>query len=277
MTSTHTADLRTADAAGLRALRESQPLPFWLDSARRRRRSRRWPAPTPATSPWSAPASAVSGRRWPAKEQDPATDVVVLEAGRVAGQATGRNGGICMASLTHGLSQGAELFPRENVRLAELGLENLGAIERTVSDLGIGCGWERTGELEIASFQWQLEGLRAVREEHERDGIPHTWLDGEELRAEIRSPTYLGGLWHHDSAILDPARLAWGLARACRERGVRFYERTPVAGLARGPAGWNCARRGARCARVAPCSPPTLSRRCSSGCASTSSPSTTTR
>ena len=52
---------------------------------------------------------------------------VILEAGRVAGQATGRNGGICMASLTHGLSQGAELFPRENARLAELGLENLPA------------------------------------------------------------------------------------------------------------------------------------------------------
>ena len=79
---------------------------------------------------------------------------------------------------------------------------------------------------------------------------PGTWLDGEELRAEIHSPTYLAGFWHHDSAILDPARLAWGLARACEERGVRIYEGTPVTGArARPAAAWSCARRGARRAR----------------------------
>jgi len=233
MTSTSTIDPGTADAAALRSLSGSQPLPFWLDSGQA-------PAPQPALAGADTCDLAVVGAGFSglwaallAKEQDPAADVVVLEAGRVAGQATGRNGGICMASLTHGLSQGAELFPRENARLAELGLENLDAIEHTIAELGIECGFERTGELEIASSQWQLDGLREVREEHERDGVPHTWLDGEELRAEIHSPTYLGGLWHHDSALLDPARLAWGLARACRERGVRFYERTPVTRLSR--------------------------------------------
>ena len=104
-------------------------------------------------------------------------------------------------------------------------------------ELGIDCGWEPSGELEIASSPWQVDDLRELYEQHAAAGIPSTWLDGDELRAEIKSPTYHAGFWHHDAAILDPARLAWGLARACEERGVRIYERTPVTSLDRAAGG----------------------------------------
>jgi glycine/D-amino acid oxidase-like deaminating enzyme len=234
--------------AALRSLRDTRPAPYWLDSAQA-------PASRPALAGATSCDLAVVGAGFTglwtallAKEQDPGLDVVVIEAGGAGSQASGRNGGICMASLTHGFSQGAELFPEENARLVELGDENLGAIERTISDLGIDCGWERTGEMEVATAPWQMGGLREAYEEGVSAGVPGTWLDGEELRAEIRSPTYLAGHWHHDSAILDPARLAWGLARACEQRGVRIYEGTPVTSLGRVPGGvglrtpWGVAR-----------------------------------
>jgi glycine/D-amino acid oxidase-like deaminating enzyme len=82
-----------------------------------------------------------------------------------------------------------------------------------------------------------VDGLRQHFDHCAAAGVPGVWLDGEALRDEIRSPTYLAGHWHHDAAILDPARLAWGLARACEERGVRIYEGTPVTALARSGAG----------------------------------------
>ena len=102
--------------------------------------------------------------------------------------------------------------------------------------------------MEIATAPWQVDGLREQYEQAQAAGVSGTWLDGEELRAEIHSPTYLAGHWHHDSAILDPARLAWGLARACEERGVRIFEGTPVTSLGRVPGGvglvapWGVAR-----------------------------------
>jgi glycine/D-amino acid oxidase-like deaminating enzyme len=53
------------------------------------------------------------------------------------------------------------------------------------------------------------------------------------VRAQVASPSYHGGLWIHDrTAIVNPARLAWGLRRACLEAGVRIYEDTAVTGLA---------------------------------------------
>lgn len=224
-------------AAVLRSLRETCLASYWLDDPAA-------PAARPALTAVESCDLAVVGAGFSglwsallAKEQDPATDVVVLEAGAVGGQASGRNGGICMASLTHGFSRGQELFPAENARLIRLGDENLAAIESAVGGLSIDCGWERTGEMDVATAPWQVVGLREHFDQCVAAGVPGVWLDGEALRDEIRSPTYLAGHWHHDAAILDPARLAWGLARACEEQGVRIHEGTPVTALARSGAG----------------------------------------
>jgi glycine/D-amino acid oxidase-like deaminating enzyme len=41
----------------------------------------------------------------------------------------------------------------------------------------------------------------------------------------VHSPTYSGGLWRKDrAALVDPARLAWGLKTAAESLGVRIYE-----------------------------------------------------
>ncbi len=63
-------------------------------------------------------------------------------------------------------------------------------------------------------------------------------LDAAETQALVRSPTYLGGLLHPTgTAMVEPARLAWGLRAACLSLGVRIHEETPVTGLARSGAG----------------------------------------
>ena len=225
------------DARALDALRDAQPTPFWLDQPGA-------PAPSAALTGADDCDLAIVGAGFTglwaalqAKERDPGADVVVVDAGVIAGQASGRNGGICMASLTHGVGRGAELFPGEQARLVELGMENLAAIEQTVTKYGIDCGWERSGELDIASAPWQIECLAEERDHYARVGLGHEWLEREALQAEIHSPTYEAGLWHHDAAILDPARLAWGLARACAAQGVRFYAHTPVTELRRAATG----------------------------------------
>jgi glycine/D-amino acid oxidase-like deaminating enzyme len=67
-----------------------------------------------------------------AAERCPAADIALLE-GRSAGwAASGRNGGFCSASLTHGLANGLARFPDEMATLVRLGQENLDEIAATV-------------------------------------------------------------------------------------------------------------------------------------------------
>src|ERR1017187_1108658 len=156
---------------------------------------------------------------WPgllAKERDPSRDVVLVEGRRIAWGGTGRNGGFCAASLTHGLGNGLERFPGEIGKLDQLGRRNLDEIEAAVVRHGIDCDFARTGELAVATQHWQLAGLRQTAEAARDLGGSPVLLNTAQVRAQVSSPTYLGGLWDTDGcAIVDPARLAWGLRRAC--------------------------------------------------------------
>ena len=51
------------------------------------------------------------------------------------------------------------------------------------------------------------------------------FLDRDEVRAELDSPTYLAGVLDtEETALVDPARLAWGLADAAESLGVSIAE-----------------------------------------------------
>jgi glycine/D-amino acid oxidase-like deaminating enzyme len=164
-----------------------------------------------------------------AKERDPSRDVVLLESRQVGWAASGRNGGFCSSSLTHGLRNGLDRFADEMALLERLGRENLDAIEKTLVSHGIDCGWERTGELTVATAPWQLDELRELPGLAAPFGAHLELLDHDQVRSRVHSPTYLGGILDADgTAMVDPARLAWGLRAACLRLGVRIYEGTPV-------------------------------------------------
>ena len=59
---------------------------------------------------------------------------MLLEGRTIGWAASGRNGGFCAASLTHGLRNGLDRFPDELATLERLGRENLDGIEKAVVD-----------------------------------------------------------------------------------------------------------------------------------------------
>ncbi len=174
-----------------------------------------------------------------AKERDPDREVLLLEAETCGHAASGRNGGFCEASLTHGFGNGLARWPEELDLLINLGRENLDAIERAVEEHAIDCDFLRSGSLAVATRAHQVGPLREEFAQTRSRGLGTTWLEADRLRARVDSPTFLAGVHDPDSAILEPARLAWGLREACLRLGVRIAEQTPVTGLrARaGPAG----------------------------------------
>ncbi len=234
---------RRRQEAGLspapRALEGACPKPFWLDRADA-------PEPAPPLAGQEQADLAVIGGGFSglwtallAKERDPGRNVVLAEGRRIAWGGSGRNGGFCAASITHGLANGLERFPGEIGTLERMGRENLDQIERSVARYGIDCDFARTGELAVATEPWQLDGLAEAARHAGRLGLRRRLLDAGQVRSELDSPTFLGGLWDPDGcATVDPARLAWGLRRACLDAGVRIYEHTPVTAIeasGRGP------------------------------------------
>jgi glycine/D-amino acid oxidase-like deaminating enzyme len=158
-----------------------------------------------------------------AKERHPELDVVLLEADRIGGAASGRNGGFCEASITHGEENALQRWPEEVEQLRALGEQNLDELEATLRRYRIDCDFERSGVLVVAVEPHQAEQLRA--QEH---------LSQEEVQAEVRSPTYLAGAWEREGcALVHPGKLVVGLTRVAAELGVRIFEQSPAKDLAR--------------------------------------------
>ncbi len=217
------------------ALADVVPEPFWLD------RPDRPPARPSLDGDTSADLVIVGAGYtglWTAlraKDRDPSRDVLVIDADRVGGAASGRNGGFCSASLTHGEENGRTRWPDEEAVLLRLGRENLAGLQDDVSRHGIDARLEATGELTVATEAHQVSWLApGPAGADEVDDVVH--LDRDAVRAEVASPTYLAGRWDRRGTVLvDPARLAWGLADACERAGVRIVEGTEVLGLGRSP------------------------------------------
>jgi glycine/D-amino acid oxidase-like deaminating enzyme len=221
------------------SLSDARPLAYWLDDPGR-------PGALPAlTGDERCDLLVVGGGYsglWTAllaKERDPGRDVVLIEGHEVGWAASGRNGGFCAASLTHGLANGLERWPDEIGKLEELGARNLDAIEAAVARYSLDCDFERTGEIDVATQPHQLDELRERHRRAEGPGLGGLeFLDRDQVRSRVDSPTFLGGLLDRRGvAVLHPAKLVWGLKEACLGLGVRIHEHTRGLELARSGAG----------------------------------------
>jgi glycine/D-amino acid oxidase-like deaminating enzyme len=224
--------------AHLEALADAEPYPYWYDDVDEPDSNRT------LVRTESCDLCVVGGGYtglWTAiiaKERDPSRDVVLIEGDTVGWGASGRNGGFMEASLTHGIANGQARFPKELPALEELGLENLDAIERTIRDHDIDCDYERTGVIDVATNPHFVHELADDYRQLAALGQDVELLDREGMQAQVHSPTYHGGLWRKGrAAIVDPARLAWGLKAVAEGLGVRIYEHTKATSLERDGVG----------------------------------------
>ncbi|MGF0313793.1 NAD(P)/FAD-dependent oxidoreductase [Rhodococcus sp. IEGM1428] len=228
-----------------RALRGSRHKAFWLDDVEP---ASSYPALTTAAT---ADLVVIGGGYlglWTAllaKRENPALDVLLLEGETLGWAASGRNGGFCEASVTHGEENGRSRWPTEYDSLHRLGTENLDEFERDVHELRLDCQWERTGTLTAAVEQHQLPWLDEIGAAMTAEGV----------RREIDSPLFLGGVWERDHcALVHPAKLVKELARVAVGLGVRIHEHSRVVGLdtpRTGRATVSTARSVVSCDRIA--------------------------
>ena len=227
--------MATIDPYVLKHLSHMQPQLYWLDEDPLE------PQPNPTligdvTTDLCIVGAGYTGL-WTAllaKEQNPDREVVVVEQRETGAGASGRNGGFCSSSLTHGFTNGYSRFKDEMQIIERLGRENMDGIEETIARYEIDCGWERTGELRVAVEEWHTKDFAEEAALRNSYGDHVEVLSKEEVFKRVKSPLYKGALWDPDgTALVDPARLVWGLERACLKLGVRIFENSKVEWLER--------------------------------------------
>ena len=129
--------------------------------------------------------------------------------------------------------------------------------ERFCDDHGIDAWYRADGEYVVAASDDQVGRWADGVITADRLGIDEHFqvLSAEEMRSRISSPVFRGALFRKVGATVHPARLARGMRRVLLERGVRFFEDTPVTrfGAGRPRRGRDARRhRSSRCRRRRP-------------------------
>lgn len=163
--------------------------------------------------------------------------VAVLEAGpRVAAEASGRNGG----HVNNGLAMDyADVAARVGVPQARSWYHaydaSVDTVQRLVRDEAIDCDFLRHGKLKLATRPQHLDALQRSAQRLIADGVDTDVeiLSAGQVRAEVQSERFHGGLLYKRSAQMHMGRFARGLAAAAERRGAEIHTGTEVRSLQR--------------------------------------------
>lgn len=156
--------------------------------------------------------------------------VAVLEARRVAWNASGRNAGVVLPGFTADVSSLIANLGMETVgqlwALSAAGAESVRRTARSPDMAGVELN--ESGWLHVArtpadrSLQGDVDRLSGQL------GTQAEFWPAERVRSVLRSTHYFGGLYLPGAFTINPLNYALGLAAAAEAAGARIYENTPA-------------------------------------------------
>ncbi len=162
--------------------------------------------------------------------------VAVLEARDVGWGASGRNGGMSTPGLAIGLGQAIERYGRDRALSYYLEYDRaVDTVEELVEEHAIDCDFARHGKLSLALTPREVTRMRqTARVVADIEELPPLEVLGPgEIRREIGSDFYCGGLVDPQGAGLHVGRFVQGLAGAAHRAGATICEGAEVVTLER--------------------------------------------
>ena len=168
----------------------------------------------------------------------PDASIVVLEAGRVAEGAAGRNSGF-MIDLPHNLPGADKTAARGEAELIALNRFAQDFASDAVQDFNIDTNYfDRAGKINGA-VDPRTETILAHEAAHLADtNEPYEMLDAAQMAEVTGSPYYTSGLFTPGTVMLQPAGYIRGLTAGLRRNGVSIFENSPATGFSRQGDGW---------------------------------------
>ena len=159
--------------------------------------------------------------------------VTVLETETIGWGASSRNGGMVLTGLKVPVGALIQRYGMDAARqMYAASLSSIDCVEQIVAEESIDCNFTRCGYLQVACKPSHFDRFERAAElmardfNHQRQLVPKA-----DLRSEIGSDRYYGGLVDELSATVNPARYVAGLAKAAQKAGAQIYEGAGVSGI----------------------------------------------
>lgn len=172
------------------------------------------------------------------KQIDPALDIVVLEAGRIAEGAAGRNSGF-MIDIPHELTSEDYAGAGDDRRMMALNRQAQAFGTEAVADYGITPDFfDKVGKINGAGAP-VADALNQNLATHlEALGEPYEMLDAQAMHEVTGSAFYTSGLFTPGTVMVQPAGYVRGLAEGLKRDGVTICEDSPAIGFSQQNGGW---------------------------------------
>jgi gamma-glutamylputrescine oxidase len=156
--------------------------------------------------------------------------VALLEAHRMGGGASGRNGGQALPGIAASQARLRAHAGADAARaIWEMSLEGLDLLRRQITRLQIDCDW-REGHMHVADRPRQIAELntwqRELNDDYDYDSL--RMIERDELTRLIGSSRYHAALFDSRAGHLDPLAYTRGLAAAAARVGVHLHENSPA-------------------------------------------------
>lgn len=167
-------------------------------------------------------------------------DVTLLERHTLGWGASSRNGGFVLPGYKPEMEElDRRLGPERAGRMFRLTLDAIEYLRNLIAEEQIDCDFVRSGAVTLAAKPGHLKGLEeSGRFLRERLSYETELLGPQEVRREIGSSRYHGGLVDHQGCSIQPAKYVRGLARAAERAGARLLEHCEVLKLRRRNGGF---------------------------------------
>ena len=159
----------------------------------------------------------------------PDEEIVLIEAGEVGENASGRNSGFAI-DLPHVTSSSMDELEGSHsyMLLARKAIEDH---EHNIAKFDIECDWQQRGKYQTASSDRGVkELLEPFAKELEALNEPYEWIDKDDLAKRLGTSHFKGAVYTPGCRLLNPAALVRGLADSLPEN-VTVYENSPVISL----------------------------------------------
>lgn len=168
----------------------------------------------------------------------PGAQIALLDAGRIAEGAAGRNSGF-MIDLPHELTSEDYAGTGDDLTIIALNRKACNFARAAVEDYGIDPAFfDPAGKVNGAASETAHAHNQSYARHLASLGETSEMLDAQAMSELTGSAHYRSGLYTPGTVMLQPAGYVRGLASGLSREGVRIFEKSPVTEFSRQGTGW---------------------------------------